>query len=724
MIPDESRDLPAPFTPENAWRYDYPHDAWLYCDAAAYFKAFIAAAEQAVSHIYILGWDIHTETNLAPDLERSYYPRHWSLDAFLRRLLASRPQLQIYLLSWDYSPVFFLEREKLQSLRFAWFRHPHMHFFLDSQHPIGGSHHQKLVIVDDQMAFIGGLDLTIRRWDNCEHPPHHPWRRDPDGEPYAPFHDTQLGLVGLSASSLGDIFRERWLRATGQTLSLPEVEPRLWQEPAPEGAAIRFSKAPIALSRTSPLYRDYEPVQEIVHLYEDLLRSAQKRILIENQYLTAHKIVEVISDICRKEVGPEIVIILPERSGGWLEIRTMGQLQNSALSKILAADTYKRVRIYFPYNQQVAQQKKYITVHSKLMLIDDSYLVVGSANLNNRSMGLDTECMVTIDAREDPELRKAILRTAAFILAHFSHSKTEDAYEQLLQGRSMAEIIAGLQKVHPQRHLAQFPLAPSDASQVSLIDEDLLDMEAPARIEIAMDRWAKMSDAINGRLGVSPRVLALVLTGLLALALAAIWSMTPMREFLSEEALQSLFARYDGDESRRFIVIPLIFAIGGLCFFPINLLIIVTASLFPVAWALSLIVLGIISNVAAVYVLGRLAGRYFFRQFFGKRTRAILHRIGDGHFLALVLLRIVPIAPSSVVTLAAGAGRIPFLRFLLATLLGMAPGTIMLVMFQKSIIDLFRQPSWGSALLLIALTLTAVFIYHWSRLRFSNYGRG
>lgn len=721
--PPASLPLTAPLLKRNTWRYQAPHDAWLYCDAAAYFKAFIRAAEQAVSHIYILGWDIHTETNLAPDLERSWYPGRWSLDRFLRRLLAEKPSLQIYLLSWDYSPVFFLEREKMQSLRFAWSRHPNLHFYLDAAHPLGGSHHQKIVVVDDQLAFIGGLDLTIRRWDTCDHAAQHPWRRDPDGQAYAPFHDTQLGLAGPAAATLGDIFRERWLRATAKPLDVPLPPPRRWEEPAPEGTAARFHNAPLAVARTSPSFRDYTPVREIAALYEDLLRSAKERVLIENQYLTSQLIVKVLSEIGQQESGPEVIIILPERSGGWLEIKTMGALQNAALNKILAADRYRRARVYYPYNSQLVPQNKYITVHSKVMIIDDSFLVVGSANLNNRSMGLDTECTVTIDGRGDPELAAAIAATRAFLLAHFSHAPIREAAHLLQSGSSMAETIAHFKTVYPERHLTQFPLAPGDASQVSLIDEDLLDMEEPAPLEIAIDRWAKMSEVINKRLGVSPRVLALVLTGVLALTLAAVWTMTPLREYLSREGLATLFERYDAGESQTLLVIPLLYALLGLCFFPINLLIIVTASLFPVAWALAYIVLGIVANVAAVYGLGRMAGRFIFRKFFGRRTREILHRIGDGHFLALVLLRIVPVAPNSVVTLAAGAGRIPFLRFILATLLGMAPGTLMLVLFQKSIIDLFRDPSWGSLSLLLLLTLTAILIYRWSRLRFSNYGR-
>src|SRR3546814_19533002 len=84
--------------------------------------------------------------------------------------------------------------------------------------PVGAAHHQKLVVVDDAIAVIGGLDLTIRRWDTSDHAADQPLRTDPAGQPYTPFHDLQLMLDGAAATALAEVARGRWPRVTGVRL--------------------------------------------------------------------------------------------------------------------------------------------------------------------------------------------------------------------------------------------------------------------------------------------------------------------------------------------------------------------------------------------------------------------------------------------------------------------------------------------------------------------------
>src|SRR3546814_9275858 len=88
--------------------------------------------------------------------------------------------------------------------------------------PVGAAHHQKLVVVDDAIAFIGGLDLTIRRWDTSDHAADQPLRTDPAGQPYTPFHDLQLMLDGAAATALAEVARGRWQRVTGERLRSEE----------------------------------------------------------------------------------------------------------------------------------------------------------------------------------------------------------------------------------------------------------------------------------------------------------------------------------------------------------------------------------------------------------------------------------------------------------------------------------------------------------------------
>src|SRR4029079_3478003 len=88
---------------------------------------------------------------------------------FLNGVLSRQPDLRVFALAWDFSVLFTLEREPLPTYRFDWHAHPRLSFHLDDAHPFGASHHQKIVVVDDAIAFAGGLDLAIRRWDTPAH---------------------------------------------------------------------------------------------------------------------------------------------------------------------------------------------------------------------------------------------------------------------------------------------------------------------------------------------------------------------------------------------------------------------------------------------------------------------------------------------------------------------------------------------------------------------------
>ena len=148
---------------------------------------------------------------------------------FLNHLCQQRPALEIYITAWDYSVVYALEREWLQKLRFDFQSHPRVHFeFLPHPEP-GGCHHQKLVVIDGRVAFLGGLDLCDARWDTRQHAPHSPERVDTHGRPYKPFHDIQVALTGPVVDTLQRLFLDGWRLATGSELSgahnslLPEV---------------------------------------------------------------------------------------------------------------------------------------------------------------------------------------------------------------------------------------------------------------------------------------------------------------------------------------------------------------------------------------------------------------------------------------------------------------------------------------------------------------------
>ncbi len=709
------------FNQTNAWTVQENNEAWLYSDASAYYAAFVKACQQAKKSIVIVGWDFHSDTVLTYKKRRAgLKPKRLLLRRFLQTVVRKNPQLQVYVLTWDYAPVYLFEREKLQSLKRGWMKHPRIHFHLDDAHPISASQHQKFVVVDADIAFVGGLDLTIRRWDDAKHSHEAPFRKDPYGEPYGAFHDYQLGMTGPIVFDFLQLFRDRWEKATGNIpRSLPEQQVQA-PNPLPADTVATFENATLVFSRTMPAFRDQEELTEISQLFSDLIQSARQAIVIENQYLTAHSIVKSLGARLEERDGPEVIIILPEKAGGWLEIRTMGMLQDLAIKRLRSHDKHGRLRIYFPRDEERARLGLGMTVHSKIMIVDEQYFSIGSANLNNRSMGYDTECQITIDAARSGVNQKAILDTRAYILAHHCEVGTEELQAAFENEGSLIRPLDLVSDRAESRFLEAFPPHPEhDTSQLE--DLNWLDMEKPTAIEQAMDQWGFASEFVSRKLGVSPRIVLLLVTIVFAVSIGVFWHFVFHDAQGTEEGLRRVLLAPLSDPDRARFIMPLVFAVGAVLFIPINLMIIITASVFSTSWAFLEIALGVTANVLVGYALGRLAGHFIFARFFGKRTQKILDRIGQGQFLTILFIRVFPIAPGALINLAAGSGKVPFFRFLCATLLGMAPGTIMLVLFQKSIIDVFRNPGAGSIITLVILGLVTFGIFRWSRRRFSQY---
>ena len=107
--------------------------------------------------------------------------------------------MRINILSWDFPALYAAEREWNSAAKFTADAPDRLRFCFDSSLPSGSAQHQKIVVIDGVLAFSGGLDLTIRRWDTSAHEAHHPLRTDPDGKPYPPFHDVQCMVDGEAA---------------------------------------------------------------------------------------------------------------------------------------------------------------------------------------------------------------------------------------------------------------------------------------------------------------------------------------------------------------------------------------------------------------------------------------------------------------------------------------------------------------------------------------------
>lgn len=369
-------------------------------DGRDFYKAVYDACLAAEKSILMTGWQFASKVELlrGDDAKDCEHPTR--LVEFLADLCDRRPELEIHMLAWDASAVFTFEREPLQRLWFHIRGHKRIHYKMDNRHPTGASHHQKLVVVDRSIAFLGGMDICTSRWDDRDHCADSEHRCGQFGRKYTPYHDVQAYVTGEPVDLLRDWFAERWQLATDH--DLPEVDvPRREIE-------IRSSfdvEAPIiGFTRTLPRLDDLPraPVKELYELHLRAIANAERSIYIENQYFSSDELCRALEERMARGGSPlEIVIVLPEKSAGFKERISIGVYQQRILERLgkAAAATGHHLGVYY----QVARGKQGdvpVFVHAKVLAVDDRFLLVSSANTSNRSMGFDTELGIAWETEE------------------------------------------------------------------------------------------------------------------------------------------------------------------------------------------------------------------------------------------------------------------------------------------------------------------------------------
>jgi len=371
---------------DNCWRIETASRARLIVDADDYFAAARAAMLGARRRIMLIGWDFDARIRIGDSGDGA--PAR--VGDFILWLVKRNPALEVYLLRWDFGALKSIFRGNTLFVLMRWWKHGRIHVKLDSMHPAGASHHQKILVIDDAMAFCGGIDMTDGRWDTSDHADADPRRIGPGGRPNRPWHDATMALEGPAAAALGELARERWRWATGKALDPVAPAPSPW----PDALAVDFRDRDVAISRTRPEHKKQAPCREIERLSLDMIRRARRFIYAESQYFASRRIGEAIAARMAEPDGPEIVLVCPRDADGWLEQVAMDTARARLWRAIGKVDTGRRFRIYHPFTE--AGQPIY--VHAKIMVVDDSMLRVGSSNWNNRSLGLDTECDVTIES--------------------------------------------------------------------------------------------------------------------------------------------------------------------------------------------------------------------------------------------------------------------------------------------------------------------------------------
>ncbi|MDB5921308.1 MAG: hypothetical protein JWN13_244 [Betaproteobacteria bacterium] len=697
----------------NCWRIEHAKRLAFLIDGAAYFSALRSAISQAKRTVFIVGWDIDSRIRLVPQGANDGYPEE--LGDFLNEVVKRQPHLQMCVLSWDFAMVFAMDREWMPLYKLDWRTHRRLSFRLDDQHPMGASHHQKIVVVDDSVAFVGGLDLTHCRWDTPKHGCDEPHRCDPDGKVYRPYHDVQALVDGAAARALGELCRDRWQRATNQSAVPVDAAPQ--NDPWPHGLSADITDIDVAIARTDPGYVTGQRVEEIRHLYVDAIAAAEHSMYLENQYFSSSVVGAALAARLRSPAAPDIVVVSRRTEEGWLEERTMGVLRARLHRQLQDADAGGHYRLYYPHVPGL-EMPNLLNVHSKVLIVDDELASVGSANFSNRSMGFDTECNIAIEARGDERIRQAIAALRDRLLAEHLGTEPEKVASEIV--RQEKRLIKSIEALKSSGRTLE-PIEPAVSPEVDALvpASAVVDPERP----IDPEELVKDFVPADARKPAASRVWRIAITLIVVAAIAAAWRWTPLRELISLQALIGIAQTFDDSPFAPFAVLAA-YVVAGLLLIPVTALIVATGVVFgPLVGGIYALG-GALLSAAVTYSVGRRIGRQTVRRLSGRQLNRITRRLAKKGVMAIAIIRLLPVAPFSVVNAVIGASHIQFRDFMIGTAIGMAPGIAITVIFVDRITAAVTDPGPGTYAALAAVAAILVCVATYVRKRFGDIETG
>lgn len=671
----------------NCWRIRRADQVAFLIDGDDYFAALHAALPRARQQILISSWDIYSGIRLG-----AMQGDTATLADRLDRQLHRNRHLHVYMLNWDFARLLDMGREWLPIYKFGWKTHPRLKFKLDSRHPVGASHHQKFVVLDDRLAFSGGLDITRGRWDTPSHRPHDARRKQVDGTLGRPYHDVQIAISGDAAAALGDLFRERWRRATDQELDPAEAgDPAIW----PAQLKPDLEQVDIAISRTEPGYADYQAVHEVEQLYLDSIAAARDYIYIENQFYTSPAINQALMQRLLEADGPEIILNLPLETEGWLSQNSLDIIRVKLLQDLRKADQHGRLAVYYPYKQDLETIP--INLHAKVMIIDDRFVRIASSNLNNRSMGLDSECDIAIEIQ--PDDRQAVGNIRQFrdrLLGEHLAIQPERVTAAAREKASLLNGIESLRDKQASRSLMPLEDVLPAFEDGILTNVQLVDPEQPVNPEELLYHFLpdQQPSLIN------KRIIIWLLGIALLLGIAGLWRFTALGDWLEVDRITGTI-----ETLRNYpFSVPLTiagFALAALLMVPVTMLIIASVIVFGPWWGGVYALTGSVSCAILTYLLGSLMGRDALKNLAGGRVNQLSQKLARHGVITITFVRIVPVAPFTVINLIAGASHIRLRDFSLGTLLGLIPGITAIALLTDRIQATITNPDLPTVLLLV-----------------------
>ena len=238
-----------------------------------------------------------------------------------------------------------------------------------------------------------------------------------------------------------------------------------------------------------PLHAEQREIREVETLNLTAIAAARDVIYLENQYLASRAVVEALAARLRDPAGPEVVVVLPRASESRLEQESMDGARYRMLGLLWAADEHGRLGVFWP----VTDGEKPIYVHSKVLVVDGRLLRIGSSNLNNRSMGFDSECDVAVEGPPndpDDEVSRFVIATRQRLICEHLGVSPED-FERLREaGMTFLEVVEALRGTG--RTLRRFtPRTVSDEASL-LAENDVMDPDhVPRSLTRSVQRFLR-----------------------------------------------------------------------------------------------------------------------------------------------------------------------------------------------------------------------------------------
>ena len=376
------------------------------------------------------------------------------------------------------------------------------------------------------------------------------------------------------------------------------------------------------------------------------------------------------------------MIALPRDSHGWLELKTVGAIRDNLFRRLIASDPHKRLRLVAPVASRARDSATF--VHSKVMIVDDELVRIGSANCSHRSMGMDTECDLAVEARGSRDVRDGIRRIRDRLIAEHLGLEIDEVGPAIERSGSLRALVDAHDRA--DHTLARIELPAEPIPPPSPAVRRAVDPEEPLDFGESVDESVPAVDATIApsalRIWIVPSV-AVVAAGAVAWASSG-WFRPPELSLVTG---------------------VVIFVMGGLALIPLEFLAIASGVAFGGPGGGVVALAGSFAAAAIGYLAGRPIGTAKLSRWMSRRSYRSARQLGARGVAGIAVLRLSGVASAGAIHLLCGAGRVPLVPYLAGTVIGLAPSVAALVWLGAVLRTTLLHPTLWNGLSTIAAGL-------------------